>query len=71
MTVAGPARPERRAADAHHLVCRSCGAAEDVDGAAEHDLCLEPAAGGGFRIEAAEVTFRGLCPACRPPADGG
>ncbi|GAA2257549.1 hypothetical protein GCM10010402_11160 [Actinomadura luteofluorescens] len=70
MTVASPARPERRAAGAHRLVCRSCGAAEDVDRAAEHDPCLKPATGTGFRIEAAEVTFRGLCPACRARADG-
>ncbi|MGC4956667.1 hypothetical protein ACLQ2P_25915 [Actinomadura citrea] len=69
MTVASPARTERRAAGAHRLVCRNCGAAEDAGRAAEHDPCLEPATGTGFRIEAAEVTFRGLCPACRPPAD--
>lgn len=69
MTVASPARPERRAAG-HRLVCRNCGAAEDAGRAGEHEACLAPATGTGFRIEAAEVTFRGLCPACRPPADG-
>ncbi|MFD0538679.1 hypothetical protein ACFQY7_38085 [Actinomadura luteofluorescens] len=42
MTVASPARPESRAAGVHRLVCRNCGAAEDVDRAAEHDPCLEP-----------------------------
>ncbi|WP_141579913.1 hypothetical protein [Actinomadura sp. WMMA1423] len=70
MTVASPARSEGRVGDTRRLVCRSCGAAEDADRAAAHDPCLEPPAGSGYRIEAAEVTFRGLCPACRPPAEG-
>jgi Fur family ferric uptake transcriptional regulator len=61
----GPARYEARAGDGHHhLVCRACGLTVDVDCAAGPAPCLEPRA-EGFAVDAAEVTFWGLCPACR------
>ena len=62
----GPARYESRVGDNHHhLVCRSCGAAADVDCAVGHAPCLAPSALGGFAIDEAEVTFWGLCPSCQ------
>lgn len=48
----------------HHLVCRSCGAVEDVDCVIGAAPCLEPSGAHGFALEAAEVTFWGVCPAC-------
>lgn len=60
-----PARYERRVGDNHHHVtCRLCGAIEDVDCAVGHAPCLVPSSTSGFAIEAAEVTFWGLCPGC-------
>ncbi len=60
-----PALYERRVGDNHHhLVCRSCGAIEDVDCAVGEAPCLTPSRSHGFAIDEAEVTFWGLCPAC-------
>ena len=62
----GPARFEARVGDNHHhVVCRSCGAIEDVDCEVGERPCLEPATGHGFEVDEAEVTFWGLCPACQ------
>lgn len=61
-----PARYERRVGDNHHhIVCRGCGALDDVDCAIGAAPCLEPSSSGGFTIETAEVTYWGLCPACQ------
>ena len=61
-----PARYETRVGDNHHhVVCRRCGAAQDIDCAVGAAPCLEPASAGGFSIDEAEVTFWGLCPVCR------
>lgn len=54
----------------HHVVCRRCGATADVDCAVGKAPCLEPSQAGGFLIDEAEVTFWGVCPACRSPASG-
>ena len=55
------------ARDHHHrLVCRGCGRTEDAGCVAGEWPCLAPAAGPGFVIDGAKVTFRGLCPACQP-----
>jgi len=60
------ARYENRAGDNHHhVVCRGCGAIGDVDCVVGDAPCLEPAAGNGFVIDEAEVTFWGLCGACQ------
>ena len=65
-----PARFETRVADNHHhVVCRSCGAAQDIDCVKGAAPCLEPGDAAGFVIDEAEVTFWGLCPACQ--AGGG
>jgi Fe2+ or Zn2+ uptake regulation protein len=62
----GPARYEARVGDNHHhLVCRSCGAAADVDCAVGAAPCLDPSDAAGFEIDEAEVTFWGLCPDCQ------
>jgi Fur family transcriptional regulator, stress-responsive regulator len=53
----------------HHLMCRRCGTAADVDCAAGRSPCLEPVASAGYTIDEAEVTFWGLCARCRD-ADG-
>lgn len=48
----------------HHLICSSCGEVHDVDCVVGDAPCLTPAETHGFRVEVAEVTFWGLCPAC-------
>jgi Fur family ferric uptake transcriptional regulator len=63
------ARYEARVGDNHHhVVCRSCGAVEDVDCAVGHAPCLVASDGRGFVIDEAEVTYWGLCPDCAEPA---
>lgn len=61
-----PARFEMRVGDNHHhVVCRRCGTAADVDCAIGEAPCLEPANTHGFDLDEAEVTFWGLCPTCQ------
>jgi Fur family transcriptional regulator, stress-responsive regulator len=50
--------------DRHHVVCRQCGRTEDAGFVVSEGSCLELADGHGFAVDAAEVIFRGLCPAC-------
>jgi Fur family transcriptional regulator, stress-responsive regulator len=60
------ARYEARAGDNHHhIVCRGCGAIEDVDCVVGERPCLEPSSSHGFDLDEAEVTFWGLCPDCQ------
>lgn len=64
-----PARYESRVGDNHHhVVCRVCGAAKDIDCAVGVAPCLDPSDAGGFSIDEAEITFWGLCPGCRAAA---
>jgi len=61
------ARYESRIADNHHhVVCRSCGAIEDVDCSVGHAPCLTASSNHGFEIDEAEVIYWGLCPECAP-----
>lgn len=61
-----PARYELRVGDNHHhVVCRRCGLAVDVDCAIGEAPCLEPSNTHGFDLDEAEVTFWGLCPDCQ------
>ena len=61
-----PARYELRVGDNHHhVVCRRCGRAADVDCAVGEAPCLEPSQTHGFVLDEAEVTFWGLCPQCQ------
>ena len=60
------ARYETRVGDNHHhVVCRVCGEARDVDCAVGAAPCLDPSDAGGFLIDEAEVTFWGVCPGCQ------
>jgi Fur family transcriptional regulator, stress-responsive regulator len=57
---------EARAGDNHHhVVCRVCGAASDIDCAVGAAPCLEPSVTDGYLIDEAEVTFWGVCPDCQ------
>ncbi|HZM80246.1 MAG TPA: Fur family transcriptional regulator [Candidatus Limnocylindrales bacterium] len=61
-----PALYEARTGDNHHhIVCRACGAIADVDCAVGSAPCLDPNQTHGFVVDEAEVTYWGLCPACR------
>lgn len=63
------ARYELRVGDNHHhVVCRSCAAVQDVDCAHGKAPCMTAADDAGFQIDEAEITFWGLCPACRESA---
>ncbi len=59
------ARYEARVGDNHHhVVCRSCGALDDVDCAVGTAPCLTASDDHGFTIDEAEVIYWGTCPAC-------
>jgi Fur family ferric uptake transcriptional regulator len=59
------ARYEARVGDNHHhVVCRSCGAVDDVDCAVGDTPCLTASDDHGFTIDEAEVIYWGLCPDC-------
>jgi Fe2+ or Zn2+ uptake regulation protein len=61
-----PARYESRAGDNHHhIVCRGCGSIADVDCEVGQRPCLMPSELHGFDLYEAEITFWGLCPACK------
>lgn len=61
-----PARYEGRVGDNHHhLVCRSCDRLLDVDCVVGEMPCLVPVDSGDFIVDEAEVTYWGICPACR------
>src|SRR5262245_63706402 len=51
-----------------HLVCRNCGAVEDIDRTVDAAPVLRAARRRGFRAEGAELVVTGLCAAC---ASGG
>ncbi len=61
-----PARFEARVGDNHHhVVCRVCGVARDIDCVVGAAPCLSPSEAGGFLVDEAEVTFWGVCPECQ------
>lgn len=65
-----PALYERRVGDNHHhLVCTSCGDIADVECVVGHAPCLNPSDSAGYAVQAAEVTFWGVCPACQDSPD--
>ena len=66
----GPKRYDPNADVAHqHLLCVGCGTLRDVQPEGETDLALPPGEDHGFRVVSVDITFRGLCPSCAPPAD--
>ena len=63
------ARYEVRVGDNHHhVVCRSCGAIEDVDCAVDAVPCLTASDDHGYLIDEAEVVYWGRCPDCAAEA---
>jgi Fe2+ or Zn2+ uptake regulation protein len=61
----GRALYDARPADHHHLVCRRCGAVEDLDARVSLSGALASARENGFAPDGAEVVVRGLCASCR------
>jgi Fe2+ or Zn2+ uptake regulation protein len=65
-TPGSPGRYEDRVGDNHHhLICRGCGAVQDVDCATGAAPCLTPHQAHGFEVDEAEVIYWGRCAACR------
>lgn len=61
-----PALYEGRVGDNHHhLICRTCGKAVDVDCSIGEAPCLTPAHAAGYAIDEAEVIYWGTCPNCQ------
>lgn len=59
------ARYETRVGDNHHhVVCRSCGAIEDVGCAVGQAPCLTAPDDRGYVVDEAEVVYWGTCPDC-------
>jgi Fe2+ or Zn2+ uptake regulation protein len=61
----GRALYDARPADHHHMVCRRCGAVEDLDEPVPLSGALASARERGFMPDGAEVVVRGLCASCR------
>ncbi len=49
----------------HHLVCRRCGEAVEVEDELLREIYLALEAATGFRIVHPHLTLQGLCPTCR------
>ncbi len=60
----GRALYDSRPVDHHHLVCRRCGAVEDLDAPVPLDRALASAKREGFAVDGAEVVVHGLCASC-------
>ena len=52
----------------HHVVCKNCGAIDDVPCHVGEAPCLAPADDHGYAVQVAEVLYLGLCPDCRAAA---
>ncbi|MCP4080930.1 MAG: transcriptional repressor [Planctomycetaceae bacterium] len=48
----------------HHLICRGCGKAVDVDCGVGRKPCLTVVDDMGYEIDEAEVIYWGRCPRC-------
>jgi Fe2+ or Zn2+ uptake regulation protein len=51
--------------DHHHLICRACGHAHEIDHSALVALYQQFQVTTGYQIDTVHVTFFGLCPACQ------
>jgi Fe2+ or Zn2+ uptake regulation protein len=60
----GAALYDARAVEHHHMVCRRCGAVEDLDASAELDRVMGAASKRGFAPDDAEIVVHGLCARC-------
>ena len=54
----------------HHVICRSCGAVEDLDVSIDAARALRAARRQGFRAEGSELIVRGLCERCQTRRHG-
>ena len=66
----GPTLWDPRIERHHHLVCRSCGAVEDLDVSIEQANAFRAARRRGFRPDDAELVVSGLCARCQTQAHG-
>jgi Fur family ferric uptake transcriptional regulator len=55
--------------DHHHLICRRCGATQEIGHELLEALYQKFEEGTGYRIDSLHVTFFGLCPACQSSPD--
>jgi Fe2+ or Zn2+ uptake regulation protein len=55
---------EARTRPHQHMVCRHCGAIEDLDGGFEPEPLLQAARAHGFDPDSAEAVLRGRCARC-------
>ena len=53
----------------HHLICRSCGQAEEIEAVAVEDWAKSVAAAHGYSQPEHVVDVFGLCPACTAAAN--
>jgi Fe2+ or Zn2+ uptake regulation protein len=60
----GPALYDTGAPEHHHMVCRRCGAVEDLEVDAELGSLLAASGEKGFSPDRAEVVVHGLCARC-------
>ena len=60
----GATRFDPNTGDHHHLVCDGCGIVRDID-IDSSELALSRSQRHGFVVSDIEITFRGLCGACR------
>lgn len=61
-----PALYDPRIGDGHHhAICRTCGAASDVDCSAVRTSCIPAPARCDYRIDEVEILYWGTCPRCR------
>lgn len=51
--------------DHHHLICRSCGATQQIDHQFLESLYQQFRSKTGYQIDSLHVTFFGLCPDCQ------
>jgi Fur family ferric uptake transcriptional regulator len=49
----------------HHLICRECGATQEIDHAMLQALYQQFQKSTGYQIDSVHVTFFGLCPDCQ------
>lgn len=65
-----PTRYEDRVGDNHHhMVCRTCGAVQDVSCVTGRRPCLQVNDTHGFEIDEAEIAFWGYCATCAHTRD--
>jgi Fe2+ or Zn2+ uptake regulation protein len=57
---------DSRTADHHHLVCRNCGAVQDLDANVDFAPALAGARVAGFAPDRAALVVEGLCDRCTP-----